>query len=202
MFRWVRRFGKRKGRVAEEVVRLPGYRACPDDIRRRLHEIDPTAECVDVGRGYWILGAIRWNRPSCQAAQEAITREYGVPVSGPAGYESEDPDEELSRNRTDRVELLRLTVRYGFRPIAMYECAEPDHGLIEDFRVRDWNYKWRMRQTFLDRAMESDDEPGLRRRQAIMLEGIQDYIPNISRHMRGMKGKLGLHPGVPWKVAS
>ena len=185
MYRWLRR-RKGKGRLPEEVVRLPGYRACPDDIRRRLHEIDPTVECVDVGRGYWILGALRWNRPSCRAAQEAIRREL---EDVPHGME-----------RADRIAMLQLTVRYGFRPIAMYECHEPDHGVVEDFRVRDWNYRWRARQTFLERAKDSDDEPGLRRRQAIMLEGIRHYIPDVARHMR--RGRGVIHPGVPWKVAS
>jgi hypothetical protein len=185
--KWLRPW-QRPGRIMTEPLRVPGLRWCPSEIRDRLHEIEPLVECVDVGNGYWMLGAIRWSRPACEAAQAAIARELTTDVS---------------MERANRIEILQLTVRHGFRPITIYDCSEPDAGVVEDFRVRDWNYKHRPKATFEDRLRESDDEPGLRRRQAIVLDSLESQRRSISRYLQQSpksRGRIKLNPGLPYPV--
>lgn len=128
------------------LVDVSQARTAPESIRRRLREMDETAEVVYLGRGRWIVGKVR---PNALVRQQAIRMldKYTTELSNGA---------RLSERGKEKVRFALLALQ-GFRPVAEYRMREPDDRVVQDFERSRWlwlheseNETWRQ----MDAAQE------------------------------------------------
>lgn len=143
------------------LVDVPQARYAPEDTRRRLRELDPTAECVYLGRGRWMVGKVRPN---------ALVRQRAVNMLAKMDLELSQ-GKKLSEKGKEKARFALLALQ-GFRPVAEYHMPEPDGSVIRDFEQSRWlwlheseNETWRQ----LERT-EGDEED--RRRRILGDEGL------------------------------
>jgi hypothetical protein len=128
------------------LVELPQARTAPDDLRRRLRELDETAEVVYVGPRHWMVGRVRPNA-QVRAIAEAMLKDASTLLSVRAAN---------APSRRARVALALLGLQ-GFRPVAEYRTNDLDARVVRDFQVS----QWRLRHTTdaqLFRDIDAPDE--------------------------------------------
>ncbi len=112
----------------------------PPEILSALREIDPAADLVCVEGGFWLLG-VRAPNP---AAVEALAGELAGDPHGAHRRRLEDVEKldgmMAAPKAGARLALLQIYAS-GFKPIEMYRCDRPGYEIVEDFRLRDWNWK-------------------------------------------------------------
>jgi len=104
------------------LVDVPQLRTAPEDIRRRLREIDPTVEVIYLGRGRWIVGKVRPNQ-HVRARAIRMLDEF---------HRNLQNKKKLSERGKEKV-LFALLALQGFRPVADYTMPEPDGTVVKDF---------------------------------------------------------------------
>lgn len=107
------------------LLDVPSSRTTPPDILARLRLIDRDAECFYAGNGVWWLGVVKTpNKFRRATASRIIRRERRKTVPNWMAL---------------RQGMLGLQ---GFAFIAAYEQPFPDEAMVEDFRQRDWRWKY------------------------------------------------------------
>lgn len=157
-----------------------GAETAPAEVLEALRQIDPTADLVHVHGRTWLLGTRRPN-PGAQARIQKQLR-----LLEP--HRLTDPTSGLE------FQLLQFYAG-GFNPISMYELgtegrdeagqvAQIDFSyIVEDFRIRDFNWRVRPKEAeaeFLD-AISLD--AGNRRRAALMAEFADQEAGSLFRHV-------------------
>jgi hypothetical protein len=122
----------------------------PPEILTALREIDPKADLVCVGDGFWWLG-VREPNP---AAVEALAKEVRGDQHGAVRLQQdrEQYREEAGFRLTNptagtRFAMLQVMAD-GFKPIHLYECERPGYEIVQDFRLRDHNWRTRPDEAF------------------------------------------------------
>lgn len=153
-----------------------GPLTAPQETLEALRTIDADADLVHLEGAEWLLG-VRQPNPG---AQEKIQRQLAIV----------DPHKNTSWEAAREFELLQLLAS-GFRPIALYHLGERQLDgdvvtfgwIVEDFRLRDFNYRVRRREAeaeFLD-AISLDE--GNRRRAQVMADFAEAEGPSLFRHV-------------------
>lgn len=111
------------------LVDVPSTRLAPDDLRRRLREMDTTAEVIHLGGSTWCVGRVRPTRDSTRIASRMLATYWAM--GAPA------------RNSLRGKQRYRLALAglQGFRPVAQYTLREIDDRVVEDFRVSQWRMR-------------------------------------------------------------
>jgi hypothetical protein len=165
----------------------PSERTCPPAVLRDLRTIDPAAELLYVGRGRWWLAVVRWDWNIVRDAakvlrllRQGVTRmEYGIAWSEQL---------ERAKSNAERATMMRLGVQ-GFRgPIAEYTYRDPDSRIVEDFRLRDWNYRVCPEETVNESIAYASGEPQLAARIATLKDAARTRGWDALRHVVRGKG--------------
>lgn len=154
----------------------------PPEILAALREIDAKADLVCVGDGFWWLG-VREPNP---AAIDALAREVKGDEHGAIRLQA-DREEAGFRltNPTAGTRFAMLQVMAaGFKPIQLYQCERPGYEIVQDFRLRDYN--WRVRpdeavQEMYDEHIDMD--AANRRRTAILREYAEQESWSLFNHV-------------------
>lgn len=116
----------------------PGGRVADPSLVQDLRAIDPHAELLYLGRGFWILGVVTWNRVAVRSAIRRLDRLYGALHTSQQRFRN---DPELLLEWASRI-LSTTLASWGFRPVATYQVEGwPDSAITKDFRIRDWKYR-------------------------------------------------------------
>lgn len=115
-----------------------GPGTAPPEIVSALQEIDPRAELIHLEGERWWLG-IRAENPKARedmASGQAKLLARRAPVI-------DDPVERAIVEAELGVEYqMRQVMAMGFRPVSVYRCEKaPGHEIVEDFRIRDYNWR-------------------------------------------------------------
>lgn len=115
----------------DTLLDFPQARRVSPDILRRLREIDETATVVHLGGPTWLVGKVRPNAASRQAAITMLDSWSDAVLAG----------KRMSATGKARVQFALLALR-GFRPVQMYHIAggEPDARIINEFRESRWRW--------------------------------------------------------------
>ncbi len=172
----------------------PSERTCPPEVLRGLRGIDPAAELLYVGRGRWWLAVVLWDwQIVCSAAwclrqlRAGVTRmEFGI-----------EWKEQLERAKSnaERAMMMRLGVQ-GFRgPIAEYHYRDPDSRIVEDFRLRDWNYRVCPEETVAAAIDHAAGVPQFNARIATLMDASRTRGWDAMRHSVRGRGFV-VNPGL------
>jgi len=117
---------------------LIGTRETPEEVKTALEAIDPSAELIHLGGKRWWLG-IRAPNPKAadpmelEGAYNAVSRKSSIPDRAEAAAMDVELEKELT---------MRQIMAAGFRPVALYTVERGELGtIVEDFRLRDHNWK-------------------------------------------------------------
>ena len=156
----------------EPLVTMPGPRP-PDRVVEELRKIDPRAELVYFGHGRWLLGAVSPN-PYRQNKGEAMLRACRMVSVG------DDSERAVHRRR------LASLAAQGFRTIQMYEFAEgagaPFDRIVEDFRIRDRNYRVALGDHLEQREREIDGRADEERTTETLLEAARAKASDVTKY--------------------
>lgn len=140
---------------------MPQAREAPPDVRRRLRELDATAEVIYLGRGRWMVGKVRPNEHVRARAVRMLDEFHNNVSTG----------KRLSERGKEKVRFALLALQ-GFRPVAEYTMPEPDGSVVQDFARSRWLWL-HTSDNELWRQLEGDmDRPGEEARKAIGDEGL------------------------------
>lgn len=146
-------------------IAFPQSRTAPPALLQQLREIDANAELVYFGAGRWALGVYRPHRQVIAAAARRLA------------FLSH-----FARATRDDVHGTRLETT-GFRPIHWYTIqGEPDGRIVEDFRLRDFNYRNQADATFAARMSESAGEVARAEHDRRLRSNLQAAAPDAWRH--------------------
>lgn len=149
-------------------IHFPQSRLAPKEVIQRLREIDPMAELVYFGRGRWVLGVYGPNAERIAAARRRLSRLSHVP-----GHRAEV---------REMVQEARLHAS-GFRPIEWYTVqGEPGGAIVEDFRLRDFNYRNRREATFAAALAESAGDNDRARQESRIHDWVDSTASDAWRH--------------------
>lgn len=139
------------------LVQFPQAREAPEDIRRQLRELDPTAEVVHLGPRRWLVGRVRPNAESRRIAERMLATYASLPVT--------DQIKMSKVNRRHRVAVAELA-RQGFRPVQMYTTRDADARIVRDFQESQWRMQ-HLSENDLFRELDQvqEDEKAEARRQ-------------------------------------
>lgn len=162
----------------------PGGRAPDPALLRDLRDIDPQAELLYLGRGFWILGVVKHNRIAVRSAERRLKRLYQTLHTAAARFRK---DPALQVEWASRILQARLA-SWGFRPIATYQVQGwPSSEILNDFRIRDWKH-----QHFTQREAEAEfmeatsHDRALEKKQKQIIEAHELTYRDIHRFaMRG-----------------
>jgi hypothetical protein len=111
------------------LVQFPQAREAPEDTRRALRALDPTAEVVYLGPRRWLVGRVRPNSESRTTAERMLATYASLPVT--------EQIRMSQAKRRYRVALAELA-RQGLRPVEIYAGRDADSRLVESFRQGQW----------------------------------------------------------------
>jgi len=145
------------------TVGIVGEGVCPPNILAALQEIDSSADLIHLGGTSWWLGVRAPNPAAKTGLAHAHAKASKIP-------QVEDPADRAYAE----VELAKELRMYqimaeGFRPIALYEVeGSPGHDIVEDFRIRDFNFRTKsedqiMRELKASISMEELNRPRIQR---------------------------------------
>lgn len=113
----------------------------PPEILVALREIDPKADLLCIGDGFWWLG-VREPNP---AAVEALAKEIRGDEHGAMRLKLDREEDGVvltNPKAGTRFAMLQIMAG-GFRPIHLYQCERPGWEIVRDFRIRDHNWRTR-----------------------------------------------------------
>lgn len=154
----------------------------PPEILSALRAIDPAADLVCVQGGFWVLG-IRAPNP---AAEEALAGEIKGDPHG--AYQRRDETQEaldgmMAAPRAGaRLALLQLYAS-GFRPITMHKVDRPGFDIVEDFRVRDHNWRTRPEAAWAELKEGVSMDIANARRTSTLIEYVQGEMGFLFHHI-------------------
>lgn len=129
LFRFLRGLWRRQDDDAVEgcsnapkpLVELEGVERPPDDLLRRLREIDPRLELLGVGNGIWWLGRVVWTRDRHRIAANILK----------------------TTHVNDRNRWIRLNAKLGLRGFGFVSDwqGEPTSRILLDYQRRDWKFR-------------------------------------------------------------
>lgn len=140
------------------LVELPQARTAPEDIRRRLRELDPTAEIVYLGFGRWSIGRVRPTNESVRIATRMIRTYWSMKDAARA-----------SRRGVQRYRFAEAC-RQGFRPVAEYTMREPDDRIVKEFQASQYRML-NQRTDLLDEFEQVEAEARAERQKDLRDEG-------------------------------
>lgn len=173
--------------------RPPGGRVCPPEVVAQLREIDPLAEIVYRGNGWWVLGTVKPDRIRYLQAVRALGAYYSLLTRANRG--------EITLNRKFKAELrLRLGKKLlqlqGWREVTAFRQAVPDSGIVEVFRASDWLWRHRFREVEREKEREAEGTVALEKRRAVFESYMDQEHRSIHRHVF-RKAHGILQPGMP-----
>lgn len=116
-------------------------RTAPEDVVRRLREIDPAYELVYWGQGVWRLGRVHpVNQHRYTKAGRILAMEFA-----------------MDTQREGNVRMARLAMQ-GFAITSDYTMNEPDDRIIQDAKVRVYNLREARDRVFRERLSETMGE--------------------------------------------
>lgn len=122
----------------------------PPEVQAALKEIDPAARLVHLGGREWLLGVQRPNPAARAKVEDALKKLSSATVSG-----SIDLAERVAlQNELGKEFQLMQLCAEGFRPIHLYEVDGSFAEVVNDFRLRDHN--WRVRPEAAFREMRDE----------------------------------------------
>jgi hypothetical protein len=167
--------GEPKGRsnVPKALIELEGVERPPDDLLRRLREIDPHVELLGVGNGIWWLGRVSDNQHRRRIATNILKQTRVV-----------------EKNRWVRLNA-RLALR-GFAMVSDWQ-GEPNSRILLDFQRKDWKVRTGIADLeFEERLLVSDGTTGLQRRLDVLRDKTDSDHRSIFNHvMRGSRSVSG-----------
>lgn len=129
------------------LIHYSHSRQPPKEVIQHLRQIHPATELVYLGGGLWLLGKVRWNQYRYQKGRQMLKRLAQVANPNPQQFR------------------MAALVIQGFAPVELYEQAEPDSRITEDFREREWRLQHCPDDTFKARLAETSGE--IRRREQL-----------------------------------
>ena len=169
-----------------------GEAVAPREVQDQLRAIDPDAELLHLGGPEWLL-CVRQPNPG---AQERIQRQLKLL----------DPHKAIDHEAGREFQLLQLYAS-GVRPIQLYRLGELDGDgeritfgwIVEDFRIRDFNWRVRPRETEREMRDAMSLDAGNRRRARVMAEYMEAEGPSLFRYVmkraRSFLQRAPLHTG-------
>jgi len=158
----------------------PGGRTPDPSLLRDLRDIDPQAELLYLGRGFWILGVVNPNRIAVRSAERRLKRLYQTLNTATARFRK---DPALQVEWASRILQARLA-SWGFRPIATYQVAGwPGSAITNDFRIRDWKHKhFTAREAAAEFMEATSHDAALEKKQARIVEAHEMSYRDIHRY--------------------
>lgn len=160
-----------------------GTRQAPPEVLVQLRAIDPKADVVHLDGPSWLLGV----RAENVAARDRIDKQLKQIVATPNTVEDPADRAMIARQIACEFELLQLYAK-GFRPIQVYKVGPrlTTWGeLVEDFRLRDFNWRTRPREAFAELQDAVSLEAGNARRAERMREYVQAVSKDVWRRVFG-----------------
>lgn len=113
-----------------------GEGTAPPEILAALREIDARADLIHLGGTKWWLGTRQPN----PAAVERLAHAHAMAAATPP---IDDPVERAVVQQHLGLEFEMLQhMAAGFCPIHLYDCeGAPGREIVEDFRLRDFNWR-------------------------------------------------------------
>jgi hypothetical protein len=111
------------------LVSFPQAREAPEDVRRQLRALDPTAEVIYLGPRRWLVGRVRPNSEVRTIAERMLATYASLPVT--------EQIRMSQAKRRYRVALAELA-RQGFRPVDVYTGRDADARLVHEFGQGQW----------------------------------------------------------------
>jgi len=146
----------------------------PKRLMRELRRVDPRVDLVYFGHGRWLLGATSPNTVR-QAKGRAMLRANRALTIG---------DE--SQRAVDRRRLADLAAQ-GFRFIQMYRFEKgaggPDHRILQDFRLRDRNWKNALGDHLEEHEREMDGRAHTERTIDLLMEKVDAAKESILKYI-------------------
>lgn len=165
----------------------------PPEILAGLRAIDPDADLIHLGGDEWLLGVQKENHPAKARIEEQLKTisHESVAVRDPADRAR------VFMEMAREVQLLQFYAN-GFRPIHLYECpAGPQADLVENFRLRDFNWRIRPAAAFRELADEvSFDVQDRKKRTNVVRDFMRLEGKSLCRHVF-KRAKSFLQPGLP-----
>lgn len=161
-----------------------GYLDAPPEVLQGLRDIDPDADLVHLGGKEWLLG-IRGPNPAARGKLHARLADAHAKVhaGSPGAWAGER--EWLNAELSKELSVLQLCAD-GFRPIHLYttDGGSPDHSIVHDFRMRDYNYRTRPEEAMAEmREAISFDEQDRIKRGGIMRDFARSEANSLFRHV-------------------
>lgn len=150
------------------LVDVSQPRTAPEDIRRRLRALDPTAEVICVSGRRWIVGRVRPTRDAMRIATHMLATYWTMTEKARASVRG------VQRYR------FALAALQGFRPVAQYDLRDLDDRVVNDFAES----QWRMRHTRGDllEAWDREEEAEKAARRAEL--GSLDRAKNVVNYVK------------------
>jgi len=143
------------------LIEIPQFRTAPEGIRRRLREIDPTAEIIHLGRQHWVVGKVRPN---------ALVRQQAIRMLDRIEHELSN-GKQLSERGKEKARFALLALQ-GFRTVHQFEMREPDDRVVKEFERSRWMWL-HMSEMETWRSLEEDAAaPAAAARKALADEGL------------------------------
>lgn len=151
----------------KRLVNIPESRTAPKEVIQRLREIDPAAELVYMGGGRWRLGRVVPSRDRTRKGTLLLMWESRMPAEKQDGT---------------NLRIGRLA-QQGFGSIAEYQVqGEPGAQIVEDFRLRDFNFRTNSEATFQARLAESAGDTAAIEKENRIMDWLDVQAPDVWRH--------------------
>lgn len=154
------------------LVRI-GAATAPEETLRALREIDAAADLVHLQGYEWLLG-VKAPNPAAREKVELELKRIEKAARSFGGGAMIDPADK-ARIQSDlgkEFQLLQYCAQ-GFRPIQLYNIDNRQwtfRQVVEDFRLRDFNWRTRREAAFAELKDEVSLEAGNKRRAGILRE--------------------------------
>jgi hypothetical protein len=179
------------------LARIIGSRTTPEEIKTALEAIDPNAELIHLQGKRWWLG-VRAPNPEAADPMELADAHKAMSTLPTIEDKAERAmmEVELAQEFT-----MRQIMAEGFKPVALYvvgkgEDYETLHQIVEDFRIRDYNWRTmtpeQQEQALRDSfSMEKRNAPRIKRWGQMAKEAASEAYNFIFRGARSfMLGAL------------
>lgn len=155
-----------------------GSRVVPPDVLVALREIDRAAQLVHLGGREWLLGVERPN----PAAKERVEAQLKAITEARIGG-IDHIDKVRVRNELGKeFQLLQLCAE-GFRPIHLYDVDGSFAHVVEDFRLRDHNWRTRPEAAFKELQDEISFDVQDAKRTELVREFVDQEGGSLFRHV-------------------
>lgn len=160
----------------------------PPELLEALRRIDPKADLVCVGQGFWVLGVREPNPYAVKVLEDELRDDPHGAHRRLEDREFHLTDRGLAQpSAASRLQLLQLYAS-GFKPIELYQVQRPGFDIVEDFRIRDHNWRTRPELAWQDTKARAAVETGDRARMDVLEQYIDQeagsWFHNVMRGAR------------------